>query len=344
LDTARVLADHAPLLGTGLASAGDLAALQKIAAVLPDVCHAGFECPLDTNEPGVDFLYCLRRAEESRHLLEAPPANGVWSWLRRFAAAWREGTGRLDRIPHAWLEFDLRRRLAAGVPAPSLFVNTPAMVVADYDATIAQLAGILGWVRGGATRTAMLRLHEVFGPVSAACETGFWLSRQTTTLRMVFARIEASAEAVVTLLARAGHPNPSLLLGAPLPALWPADGSVSVALDVADGVATGCAIELYPLPPGQTFPAEAHAAVQGRLFEELVCAGLCTAARKLHATGWPGGLGYGNDPRLGATLRVQRAMSHVKLSVKPGRPVAAKAYLSLSGLALKKERTADAPA
>lgn len=343
LGTARVFADHEALLGAGLARPGDLASLRAIAGMLPDVCHAGFECPLGDDEPGVDFLYCLRRAEESRHLLDAPPDDGAWSRLRRFAACWRQ-EGELARIPNAWLEFDLRARQAAVVPAPSLFVNTPVSTTADYDAAIDRLADLLGCARSAATRAAMIRLHEVLGPVSAACETGFWLSRPTAALRMVFVGIEASSETVVALLDRAGHPGPAVLREAPLPALWPAGGSVSVALDVADDVAPGCAVELYPLPPDRAFPAADHAIAQGRLLERLASFGLCTDARRRQVTGWAGDLDYGDDPEIDARLLLRRAVNHVKLSIRRGRRVSAKAYLSLTGLALRQQATAHAPA
>lgn len=338
-----MLADHETLLADGLARPGDMSGFRAIAALLPKFCHAGFECPLGNDEPGLDFLHCLRRMEESRYLVEGPCTDAVWRRLRCFGTLWREGADGLDRIPNCWLEFDLRDRAAADFPIPSLFVNTPAIGPAEYDATIEHVGAALQIERSSTTRAAMVRMHEVFGPVSSACETGFWLSRATTAVRMVFTKIEASPDTVMDLLARAGHPTPSILRRAPVLALWPVSGSTSIAVDVTDGIVPGVSVELYPLPPGKAFPVEAHAEAQRRLFRDLVEAGLCTARKNARVTSWQGSVCYGEDPELDARIWLRRGINHVKLSVKPDRPVSAKAYLSLSGLALKQERTAHAP-
>lgn len=337
-----MLADHAVLLVDGLARPGDLTGFQAIAALLPKFCHAGFECPLGDDKPGLDFLHCLRRMEESRYLVEAPFSHGVWRRLRRFGTLWRDGVDGLYRIPNCWLEFDLRDRAAPEIPTPSLFVNIPAIGPSEYDATIEHVGAALEMVRSSATRAAMFRMHEVFGSASSACETGFWLARPTTAVRMVFTRLRASPDELMDLLASAGHPHPSILRRAPVPVLWPASGSVSVAVDVADEIAPGCTIELYPLPPGRAFPVEAHTQAQRRLLEDLVAAGLCTVRKNARVTRWQGGVCYGEDPDIDARIWLRRGINHVKLSVKPDQPISAKAYLSLSGLALKQERTAHA--
>ena len=344
LDTAAVLAGHAALLSDGLARPGDLAAFHGVAAVLPTFCHAGFECPLGDDAPGLDFLHCLRRAEESRYLVEAPFADGAWGRLRRFGALWREGADGLDRVPSCWLEFDLRGRAAAEVPPPSLFVNVPATGAAGYDAAVERACAALGVARSAAMRDAMARTYEVLGPVSSACETGFWLSRPTAAVRMVFTRVRASSpDELAGLLARAGHPAPSVVRRGPVAALWPASGSVAVGVDVTDGIAPGCAVEVYPLPPERVLPAEFQAEAQRRLFGDLVAAGLCTGGKAARVTGWPGSVGYGEDPGLDARIQLRRGINHVKLGVGPGRPASAKAYLSLSGVALRRERTDHAP-
>ena len=163
LDTASVLADHATLLLDGLARPDDLADFQAIAAVLPKFCHAGFECPLGDDQPGLDFLHCLRRTEESRYLAEAPFTHGVWRRLRRFGTLWRDGVDGLHRIPNCWLEFDLRDRTATEIPIPSLFVNIPAIAPTEYDATLEHVGAALEVVRSSATRAAMFRMHEEIG-------------------------------------------------------------------------------------------------------------------------------------------------------------------------------------
>lgn len=344
LGTASVLAGHASLLAGGLARPADMAGLRVIAALLPTCCHAGFECLLGDDEPGLDFLHCLRRTEESRDLVEAPVAHAVWQRLRHFGTMWRNGADALDRIPNCWLEFDLRNQRATDVPVPSLFVDVPATGPAEYDATLEHVGAVLQMARNSATRAAMIRMYEVFGPLSSACETGFWLSRPTTAIRMVFMKVQASPDGVIDLLARAGHPDPSIVRRAPVPALWPTSDSISIGVDVAERTSPGCAIELYPVPPDRAFPEEVHAEAQRRLLEDIVAAGLCTAKKKAHVMSWPGTDCHGDDPDVDAQIWLRRAIHHVKLSITAERPVCAKAYLSLSGLAVKRERTAHASA
>lgn len=341
LNTATVLADIAPVLD-GLARCSDIAGFNAIAAALPIFCHAGFECPLGNDEPGLDFLHCLRRQEESRYLVQATSAHDVWQRLRHFGALWRDGADGLDQIPNCWLEFDLGDRAALDFPIPSLFLNIPAIAPAAYDAILDQVCAALRIQRSSTTRAAMMRLQQVFGPVSSACETGFWLARPVTAVRMVFTKIEASANRLTDLLAGAGHPAPSILRRAPLPALWPRSGAVAVAVDVDDEIAPDCAVELYPLPPDKPFPIEAQIEAQRRLLQDLVAGGLCTARKSARVTAWQGRRCYGQDTGLDAGIWLRRGINHIKLSVKPHRPVSAKAYLSLSGLALKLQRTTDA--
>jgi hypothetical protein len=344
LDTASVLSDHASLLAGGLARPAEMANFHAIAALLPKFCQAGFECPLGDDEPGLDFLHCLRRTEESRYLVEAPVAHVVWRRLKHFGTLWRNGADALDRIPNCCLEFDLRNQPATDVPAPSLFVNVPATDPAEYDATLEHVGSALQIARNSATRAAMIRMYEVFGSLSSACETGFWLSRRTPAIRMVLMKIQASPDGVIDLLARAGHPDPSIVRRAPVPALWPIAGSISIGVDVTEETSPGCSVELYPLPPDRAFPEEVQAEAQRRLLEDVVAAGLCTANKNARVMSWPGSVCHGDDPDLHAQIWLRRAIHHIKLSIKPEQPVSAKAYLSLSGLAAKQEWMAHASA
>lgn len=336
-----MLADHTSLLAGGLAHSADMTRFGAVAALLPRFCHAGFECPLGDDEPGLDFLHCLRRTEESRYLVDSPRADVIWRRLRRFGTVWRTGGTALDRIPNCWLEFDLRRQHTTDAPAPSLFVHVPATSPAEYDAAVEQVGAALQMARSPATRAAMIRLYETFGPYSSGCETGFWLARRTPAIRMVFMKIQAPPDGVMELLERAGHPDPAIVRRTPVPGLWPSSGCTAIGVDVTERVAPGCSVELYPLPPDRAFTDDVYVEVQRRLLEDVVAAGLCTAGKYARVMRWPAIVSQGHDADRRAEIWLRRAV-HVKLTVKPEQPVSAKGYLSLSGLAVTRERPVHA--
>src|SRR6185436_8133192 len=111
-------------------------------------------------------------------------------------------------------------------PVPSPFVHCPAIDPAGYEATIESAGRALRVTRSSAQRAAMTRVYTALGPLSSACETGFWLARATPSVRMVFMKVQASPEDVIDRLSMAWHPDASILRHAAVPALWRMSGSV----------------------------------------------------------------------------------------------------------------------
>ncbi|SFU16783.1 hypothetical protein SAMN05444141_11329 [Pseudovibrio denitrificans] len=343
LNTALILRDHAAQLQNGLVRSEDWERLQFLAKMFPQFCHAGFEVPLGESSPGADFLICLRRQKESGHLLNIVSPDENWRRLRRFALKWREGRNFLDCIPNCWLEFDLLQMKTDGHLEPSLFVNVPVKAVNKYADVIDQLADLLSFPVSRACRDEAGRVVKIIAPHADAIETGFWLSRPTTGLRLVFMKLRRSPEQLIALLAEAGHPNPAALNSASLSSLWPVGGSIALALDIQENISLNIGIELYASPAGKPIDLADDLDNKFRLLTSLRDTGLCTASKMKNILGWQGTRSYGEAPELEGEVCLYRSLNHVKLSLSSKEQLpSAKAYLALTALAYRKRETQHA--
>jgi len=359
-DLATALHDVRPLLCGDLGSAENFDAGLEIARILPSFGHAGFECPLGTDTPGMDFGTCLRRIDEGGQLTPAPgtdsftalqAADPVWRHLAAFAAEWRRDDSTLaTSTPTVWLEFDLGRDASRTLPTPSLFVkfmgdgNRHADALARsnaFRALIEKTVEILGLKPKESTIRNLVVCHREFQDISESCEIGFWLSRRTSDIRLVFTKIQAPAAVVEERLRRMGWPGDMSLRTPPWSFLWPAEGSVSVALDVGADIAPGIALELYPLPPNKPIPFGEIAESWAEMTTKLIDLELCSSAKRRAILNWLGGTLYAPACAQDAEIPVddtrylvRRGINHIKISSRTGHELKAKAYLSITALTM----------
>ena len=311
------------------------------------------ERTLATDAPCVDVSLCTTRGDGGdailaglHHERDLPPAwleQPVWRSIRDHYRCWtRAGSpwpepvrSTCHEVRSTWLEFD-RDQLATRCPLPSVFVEAR-----NADAACRQPLGeavVERFVAAAARPPVGAALQRLWPLLPAEAEPqflGVMLPRQPEGVRVCVA------------LPLAGLARFAARIG--LPAAAQADGLIALSarrarlvvvhLDVGERLGPTLGIELKPASPEGWAP----------LLSDLVREGLCTAGERDALLGFPGRSGVVRGTAgpagcagaaIGAPDRwrdvdacvVVRTLNHVKLVCRPGRAVAAKAYLHMGPL------------
>jgi Prenyltransferase and squalene oxidase repeat len=338
-----------PSLPPELAGGQAIPWLRAVAGVLPPIHRAGFECRLDGDDPVVDLqqgVFAADREPErlARFLAAAEPLSDAWRAVRRLAERWAApGDPLHGPVSEVWLELDAPgprdgSPLSLADASPSVFALLDGGGAAGEEAAGEFLRAVLGEDGAAAHTSAVARCARACPAPAGITHAGAMLGRPFAAIRLHVSRVPLGG--LEGLLAGVGwEPQPGPALSAAALLLDYGD-SVIVCLDILAGRVVRVGLEcFFDQKHGldRRWPA---------LLERLVASGLCSRAKAQALLRWPGTLtpldspGPWPDDLIVASLSrpeesfgvIDRRLSHVKLTVTPGLPLAAKAYFGFGNV------------
>jgi hypothetical protein len=317
--------------------------LASVAAVLPPLHHAGFECRLGATETAVDLQQVIFAIDGEPHrlarfLAQAESTNEAWARVQELAERWSAPDDPLHGgIDEIWLELDAPLgveggALALGDARPSVFgvferAEIEALPIAS------ELLGVL------VSDTELPALEATVRRVSLTCprparisHIGVMLGRSPPGLRVHVRHLPL--QEIDGFLAGVGWRGDRAELVSLATALLDHGDWLVVCLDVLGDQVLRVGLECFftrkhgldPRWPG--------------LLEHLTALGLSSAEKAGALLTWPGTLTPLNSSRpwpddlIAQSLTqpedslslIDRRLSHVKLTFAPGHAVSAKAY------------------
>jgi hypothetical protein len=307
-----------------LGPADGVRALERRAHGIPWPVDAfGFEIPLSGG--GVDLGVALSARSARRE--HAPgsgqgPESPSWRRVLRFLDAWTVPGGLEERIvPYVFLEFDTSGTDHA-IDEPSLFarISRGRQVDAPVGRIVEDLASTLaGGDVDDAVHRTMSRCTQSLPPTSSILHVGIMYSRGSGH-RLHVCLPEQAMAAYLAAIGWGGsmHATESIQNR-----YETGEGLATLQLETGDRV--GSAIGLEFSAPGAL---EGGAPRWAALFDRLTEDGLCTPARRDAILAWPAVYRQPLTPG-GWPCTIRQDLSHVKVVVRPGQPLRAKAYLSV---------------
>jgi squalene-hopene cyclase-like protein len=296
---------------------------------------AGLECPLSP-ERWVDFHQGVTASDAPvlmRHLARRG-GDPIADRLGSFCAEWtRPGSTWSRLVPNLVLEHDVRGA-AAPRAVPSVFValrdDPPgAPTASECEEVIGGALTCLAAEPPAPLWSRLSRCIRACPDEAAVSHLGVILARQTDAVRLNVRRI--GHDAMGSYLDAIEWSGSKRELEAVLPFAFANADRVTLSIDVGpDGVGHALGLECVVDPPNERWQP-----FLARLVEE----GLCTPQKSDSLSAWPGRSDPARSPwpdsLILASLRrgadefgvVERYLSHVKLSLRPGNPLEAKGYL-----------------
>lgn len=329
LSVAEIVRAVAPYLTADLISPEHLAHLQTIAGQLPGTLtnYFGFECRLGEAAPLADILFCVRQVGRQPAVLggrlpgipeQWARQEPVWQQLRNFGQQWASPASPLFRkVQDVWLEFDVAGP-PAPVPIPSLFFGSKVI-----RAGLAPAAH--GWISAEAVRLLTGRpltdslQHGLLDCIAALpdrallFQMGAMLSREPVFVRVCVSRL--TPETLLPYLKAVGWTGERSRLTSLLDELSPFTGSFALDLDLLEG-------EIGPKIGLECGLSKGGDAAEWTPFLDYL------VAQKLCLPGKRDGLLHYLSAGNGAD-EIECGLHHVKVVLQEGKPLQAKAYLSV---------------
>jgi hypothetical protein len=303
-----------------LSPPAEIEALLDGADSLPPVDAIGFEVRLD-GHPGVDFGVGLGSSEKRRARLASALSQRIsdpssWSRVAQFCTRWcAHGTLEQRLVTHAFLEFDADagQRLSS----PSLFLGLGGTRARDDESVARILGALLREKMREETRSLLLDRLAFLPEGSILLHVGVMLGRSDAV--RIHAAVptdaardyaeeaagEALADQVMALALRYESDDPVTTLQFEVRPRREAE---------AVGIELSC-------PPGTSKERLAG------WIDRLVGDGLCSPDRGSALSQWP--CDYRSPLDVGGwPCRIEQRISHLKITVRRGRPFRAKAYLT----------------
>jgi hypothetical protein len=303
---------------------------------------AGFGFEISLDRPGVDFGLLVMPSTPSSssqcgidRFGSLPPVASGWDRVRRVVDTWVHGSG-VAIAPYAFLEFDTRSGVQS-LSAPSMFLRASELAqfrdvdgdrrilsVAERRSRLAcRLLALLqqGQSECGSGAAGLAEVVSALPEGSILLHVGVMLSRRNQI------RIHASIPAQMTEPYLAGLSWNGTLHGcarvierycldAPLATLQLETSGRSVAPDIGIEFSHGSGLDAQDSNAWKL------------LIERLVEDGICRPEKYELLASWP----KMRHKRLGLRgwpCTIRQDLSHVKITVRPGQPLRAKAYLSV---------------
>lgn len=329
--------------------AASLARMLRLGRTLPGAATAffGFECRLGGAPPESDFLVCVAHDDAGPARLAAgletdpPGPDPFWPRLAAFCRRWSDPGGPWqDLVSNIWLEFDLAGTPEAEAPpVPAIFIGTDALVAGANPATSDQISDALDALAGAgpssSRRAALRRVVAALPEGGAVFQLGVMLSRGDDRVRACISGL--AGPALDRCLTTLGLPDIDGARAAFLASVEPVCAEIRAGLDAtADGVGRRVGFECY----GGLGPDDASRwlALIGWLERHgLALPGEAQALKawgglqhsRLLRDAWPGWTDQhpARPPEAGAGA-LWRSLNHVKITLDPPAPLAAKAYLA----------------
>jgi hypothetical protein len=309
------------------------------------VASLGFECPLATENPRIDFHREIKSGLDAQLLyqyLSCPTAiciPGLRDQLLDFCREWCNPASPLfGRIANIILEFDM---LEVGeLPPPAIFLalrrdKLPSKLSNDesYEVMTSGWKALTGKSASAELSAALRCCLEHCPPNAEVCHLGIMLSRSDEIARVNIRRL--TYEQFVPYLESVGWRGPRGAFEKFLAEAFAYGEQVALAIDV--GAQLGERIGLECNIGGDTFQWDP-------MFRHLVASGLATNDQREAMLKWPALIKPSDAPQewperlIMESLRrpsdqlgrLIRYLSHVKLSWHPQRPLTAKAYLGIN--------------
>jgi hypothetical protein len=326
--------------------AASLARMIRLGRSLPGAATAffGFECRLGGAPPEADFLVCVGRddggpAALAAGLENAPPGpSPFWGRLAAFCRRWTDpGEPWHDLVSNVWLEFDLAGTADNETPpVPAIFIGTKALVAGAGHATADRISDALDALAGsGPSLSRRVALHRVLDALPAGgsvFQLGVMLSRGDDRVRACVSGL--AAPALDRYLTTLGLPDPDGSRAAFLADVGPVCAEIRAGLDAtADGIGPRVGFECYGGDTGPRWLALLHWLHQSGLASHTEIQALLAWEGLQHSRllrdNWPAWTdGHPARPSEGGAGALWRSLNHVKVTLDPALPMAAKAYLA----------------
>jgi hypothetical protein len=312
---------------------------RRIARLLPAfaIDFFGFEARLGVASEPADCAFNLTgdgaRLMAGQHAIEVPESftTSAWQKIRRFYREWAESRGvPFGDAATTWLELD------AGQDSPQpnlLFGYWPDNPTARRP--LEWLTGVALPMLLGAPLSARWQknLERCFAAHAGPgdFQIGAMLARPVPAVRVCV--FDIAPERAPEYLATVGWPGPVDEVRRYLAALAPHADFVALHFDVGEAVFPSIGLE-----PGFTAgPWARQPHLEPRWYDQLdqlVALGLCTDGKRAALLDWVGHRTCDDAALAGQVLL--RGLSHLKIAMRPDRPVVAKAYF---GMALRSRRS-----
>jgi hypothetical protein len=306
-------------LPKGFLSSETLARIRALSRRLPSGLSSQgiLECSLEREDGRADLQLCVD-AKDGRDVLAdaaageridpALRAKAVWKRIRRAARLWRDTASPLYAAARNWwLEFDLPE-LEGPAPAPCVFIDTGGL--RREKACVVEALGLL---RGEPLRPGIAaRLAAAFEELPDQAVVSYaadMLTRNVEAIRLIVKIRPGDLEGYLRRLGYPGPLSPLMRIVERFSCL----ARLRYNIDIADAPLPGVGLEC--------FIAGGSACGWQSLLEELERRGLCLPSKTAALLGWPG------HARTSDSVLLRR-INHVKLSYRPGHPLACKGYLT----------------
>jgi len=262
---------------------GDLARAWPFRAAL----LGGVECRL--GEPAAaDLAFCLSAPSGAREalvgdrrmLLDGGPVAAAAPLVATFLRQWCDPGSPLHRdVPVVWLEFDHPSRAGRRAsPFVVYMVGAEAQAPSGIADVIREGAMALSGPGGTSAAVAAVVTVERMTGLARLMHVGVAAGPDGARVRLI---VKLSRSAVAGMLTALDWPGDASAVGHRLEALWPADESVSVHLDVGHGLGSRVGVEFYRPSSPLDDPAWQP------LLDGIVTNGLCTADQRDALSAWP---------------------------------------------------------
>lgn len=326
----------------------------------------GFECRLGDPAAWADLVAYADAGPGRDALADLAPdllADPTWRRVRDLARTWRSpGSVLRDGVENLWLEFDLEGRatasLQAGAVPPSIFGGLPPWDqdrpqpstyrpnVDGYLAAVTAILRALGREVSEETERCLARCFAALQRHEYLFQVGLMLTRAVDTVRLcIRLRTTSRTRDYLTAVGWPGVAGPGAGTNTPgqdalddlLALVGPTDHTW-LHLDVGHGVQPTIGLECYFAGNAQPRREPRWAALLGVLVER----GLCTRAKRDALLAYPGHAGdaAGAAPWPAELVAAEellegrrrstfvRTLHHLKVVLRPGGVLEAKAYLA----------------
>ncbi|MDB9310670.1 hypothetical protein PN471_18990 [Aphanizomenon sp. CS-733/32] len=320
--------------------------IQKLASFLAPIPRAGFEIRLENknkqvdlqqgifsknNEPEILAKHIAAMAEFDSRFKQPP-----WNYICQLCELWSNPSSCIYHgITEIWLEFDLNESDTQDF-IPSIFISlNPNLTDTEEAFTVTKTALELLWnlsISDDLNHNLYRCFKACVKPANIS-NIGVMLSRQIQVLRLNVSNLPPSQ--IATYLQEIDYPESTKEIEALVMQFLEIVDDVRVCLDIGDVIHAQVGLECLFRSQSELEP------LWFTLLDNLVSGGLCTPEKRKWLLSWPGYVTPISTPKPWPAVLIaqsmlqsqeslsalKRGLSHVKLTYKPQRSLAAKAYL-----------------
>jgi len=297
----------------------------------------GFECPLSSKEAEADFLVSFQKKNNGPFLLKLSAEknfrrSAVWNDVGKLADFWA-GKQLIDDF---WLEFDIQGEAPL---VPSLFFRPLYNSLAELEIILHySLSALTGNESTAQLSSQVLQLVALLPDRARIFQIGAMRSRPVHGIRLCIHEI--SLDAILTFLKKIPYPGSVDELKEILIFLQPLVHDVAFSIDLSEGIGAKIGLECYVNP---NFSAVEKQSAWTKMIDKFAEHDLIDAAKSIALKEFGVYTATGQlfkelpEELVRAMALMERHavstmwqyLHHLKITYDPGRPLLAKAYLSV---------------